>query len=372
MTNSTDSTDGATEEAAGVEAPSRAPDPEQVALPPGTSSAGNPGGAALNLVGYARRLEREGEQGLAGAVREYAERVGAVERGELPAALSVAPAAISPTMVGAVLVRPRLEGFLELFRNVLVFIPVLWTWLKLQAAVSSYPPDAQTNFFDFWVKEGGTAPVIGGTLADAALQVALILVLLVVANALLGILRGQTEGRREREARRFAAVLARAEAAGVVQWVGDSQPELTGSPLATGGGEVPPPPLPLTEASAAGSGQQQRLDDVIEQLRGIAAMGEQLAALRAEFSETREAAERSAEALTAIRDSLDPSARDFTAAAETLVGLATHVERMTDAMAGTIASLENGLDSSAEELRGAALSMNAVAARVLDEIGDGR
>ena len=49
-----------------------------------------------------------------------------------------------------------------------------------------------------------------------------------------------------------------------------------------------------------------------------------------------------------------------------------YLERMTDAMAGTITALDSGFDSSAEHLRDAALSMNTVATRVLDELGDGR
>ena len=101
-------------------------------------------------------------------------------------------------------------------------------------------------------------------------------------------------------------------------------------------------------------------------------MGDQLAALRAEFAETREAAERSARALTEIRDRLDPSARDFADAAETLAQLAAHVERVTGAMAGTIAALDGGLEASAEHLRAAATSLNVVAARVLEEVADGR
>ncbi len=357
-----------------------------------TPPAGSTSAAALSLRSYARRLSDKGEQALADAVREYAERVRGVERGELPAVLSVAPAAMAPAMVGAALVGRRLEGVLEFFRNVLIFMPVLWTWLKLQAAVEAYTPGPERNFFDFWVEAGSSHWLLGGRLADAALQVAFILVLLVVVNSLLGMLRGRTERRREREARSFAAVLARAEAAGAAQRVEDPQSALAGFAVAATGlttelrsvGEglrhsaapfaesVELARQALTETSAAVASQQRRLDDVIEQLRGIAGMGDQLEALRAEFSEAREAAERSAQALTGIRDSLDPSARDFADAAGRLAQLATHLERMTDAMAGTIATLDSGFDSSAKHLRDAAMSMNTVATRVLDELGDGR
>ena len=373
------------------DAPAPTSESTQAASGRETLPVGSAEGVALNLRGYAQRLADKGEQGLGDAVREYAERVRGVERGELPAVLSVAPAAIAPEMVGTALVPRRLEVLLEIVRNVLIFMPVLWTWLKLQAAVEAYTPGPK-NFFDFWVETGAPHWLLGGPLADAALQVAVILVLLVVVNAILGMLRARTERRREREARSFAAVLARAEAAGAAQRVEDPQSALAGFAVAATGltvelrsvGEglqtlgapfaesVELARQALTETSEAVAGQQRRLDDVIEQLRGIAGMGDQLAALRAEFAEAREAAERSAEALTGIRDSLDPSARDFADAAGTLAELATHLERMTDAMAGTIAALDSGFDSSAEHLRDAAMSMNTVATRVLDEIGDGR
>ena len=376
------------------DAPSPAPDPAQAApdrrgTPP---VGGAPAGAAMDLRGYAERLAEAGEQVLAGAVGEYAERVRGVEWGELPAVMGVAPAAIAPQMVGAALVRNRLEVWIEHIRNVLIFMPVLWTWLKLQAAVSAYPNDATTTFFDYWVDTGGSAPVTGGTLADAALQTALIVVLLIVVNALLGMLRNHTQRRRDREARRFAAVLAGAEAAGAAHRAHDPQSALAGFAVAAAGlttelrsvGEalkhsaapfaesVELARRALTETSEAVAGQQRRLDAVVEQLHGIAGMGDQLGALRAEFALARGAAERSAEALAGIRDSLDPSARDFATAAGTLAQLAGHLQRMTEAMAGTIDSLDDGLESSAGHLREAATSMNTVATRVLDELGDGR
>ena len=383
--------DGASDDepSTGEDAEPDAPTPasestEAASGPRETPPVGTAEGVAVNLRGYARRLAGKGEQALADAVREYAERVRGVERGELPAVLSVAPAAIAPAMVGEALVRRRLEGFLEFFRNVLIFMPVLWTWLKLYFAIEAYTPGSDGNFFNFWVSTGGSVPslgFLGGRLADAAVQVAVILALLVVVNSLLGMLRGRTERRREREARSFAAVLARAEAAGAAQRVEDPQSALAGFAVAATGltvelrsvGEgLQRSAAPFVEAAEAFADQRRRLDDVIEQLRGIAGMGDQLAALRAEFAEAREAAERSAEALTGIRDSLDPSARDFADAAGTMAQLVEPLQRLTDAMAGTIAVLDSGFDSSAEHLRDAALSMNTVATRVLDDLGDGR
>lgn len=378
-----------------ADAPAPTPSPEQAGparggAPPGATPPG--GVVVVGLRGYALELTDAGEPALADAVHEYAERVRGVERGELPAAVSVAPAAITPQMVGAALVRSRLEGWVELLRNLLIFMPVLWTWLKLQDAVAAYPGGSTTNFFDYWVEQGGSTPVVGGTLADAALQVALVLVVLVVVNAFLGVLRSRTERRRDREARRFAAVLARAEAAGAARRADDPQSALAGFAVAATGlttelrsvGEtlrhsaapfaesVELARRALADTTEAVAAQQRRLDDVIEHLGGIAGMGDQLAELRAEFAEARAAADRSALALGGIRDSLDPSARDFAAAAGTLVQLATHLERMAEAMAGTVATLDGGLASSTEQLRDAATSMNTLAARVLDGLDDGR
>ena len=352
----------------------------QTDAPSPPSVDGAPSGVALNLRGYARRLADAGERDLADAVREYTQRVRDVERGELPAALSVAPAAIAPEMVGVALVRRRLEGLLEFVRNVLIFMPVLWTWLKLQVAVDAYTPGPQ-NFFDFWAETGATHWLLGGRLADAALQVAFILVLLVVVNSLLGMLRARTERRREREARSFAAVLARAEATGAAQRVEDPQSALAGFAVAATGlttelrsvGEgLQRSAAPFVEAAEAFADQRRRLDEVIEQLRGIAGMGDQLAALRAEFSEAREAAERNAEALTGIRDSLDPVAQDLADVAETLDELAPPLKRVTEDFSATHAELNSSLAVIAAELREAAMSMNTVATRVLDALGEGR
>ncbi|MDE2695512.1 MAG: hypothetical protein OXH97_03225 [Chloroflexota bacterium] len=341
-------------------------------------------GVARDLRGYARRLTGKGEEGLADAVREYAERVRGVERGELPAVLSVAPAAIAPEMVGAALVRRRLEGFLEFFRNVLIFMPVLWTWLKLYFAIEAYTLGSDENFFNFWVNTGGPVPYLGflgGKLADAAVQVAVILALLVVVNSLLGMLRGRTERRREREARRFAAVLARAEAAGAAQRVEDPQSALAGFAVAATGlttelrsvGEgLQRSAAPFIEASEAFADQRRQLNEVIEQLRGIAAMGDQLGALRTEFAEAREAAKRSADALTGIRQNLDLSAENLVGVAQNLEHLARPLERMTEDMSATHTELNSSLEAIAADLREAATSMNTVATRVLDEIGDGR
>ena len=376
------------DETSGMEPPDEPPSGDSPAADEGGSpddepptADGAPGGVALNLTGYARRLVVAGERDLADVVREYAGRVRGVERGELPAALSVAPAAIAPEMVGVALVRRRLEGLLEFVRNVLIFMPVLWTWLKLQVAVEAYTPGPERNFFDFWAETGASHWLLGGRLSDAALQVAFILVLLVVVNSLLGMLRARTERRREREARSFAAVLARAEAAGAAQRVEDPQSALAGFAVAATGlttelrsvGEgLQRSAAPFVEAAEAFADQRRRLDEVIEQLRGIAGMGDQLAALRDEFSEARAAAERNAEALTGIRDSLDPAAQDLADVAETLDELAPPLKRVTEDFSATHTELNSSLAVIAAELREAAVSMNTVATRVLDELGDGR
>ena len=335
-------------DAEGNEPPeTNAPEGGQVAT--NTESAGQsdslvPDGVALELRGFAGRLRGAGERSLADAVSDYADRVRAVRRGELSPALSAAPAAVTPEMVGAALARSRIELLVEVVRNVLVFMPVLWTWLKLQAAVEAYgrgSPDQ--TFFDFWVQQGGGRGLLGGTLADAARDVAVLLTVLITVNVLLGLLRGRTASRKASVERHFAATLARAEAAGAAQRISDPQVALEG----------------FVHAS----------HDLTANLRSVS---ELLEASVSPFAEAQEAAALSAQALAGIRDSLAPSARDFAGAAATLERLAEQLERMTENMAGAVANLESGLDSSAADLREAASSMRTVSTRVLDELGDGR
>ena len=346
-------------------------------------------GTAAGIEDYALRLEAAGEHSLANVVSAYAERVEAVERGDLAPAMSMAPAAVAPEMIGAALARSRMDTGIELTRNALIFVPVLWTWLKLQSAVSAYRPSDE-SFFDFWAREGGQG-LLGGTLAGAAWQVAMVLAVLIAVNVMLGLRRSRTVERGARIGREFAAVLASAEAAGTARRIADPQAALEGfvhasteltanlrsvgellqasvTPFADSVGVAQ---QALREMSDAVTRQERQLGEVVERLGRVAEIGDQLEALQRDFAGAQDAASRSAEALAGIRDSLDPSARDFAGAAVTLERLAEQLARMTEAMAGAIAELESGLDSSSGHLREAATSMNAVATRVLDDL-DGR
>ena len=210
-----------------VGAPSRPPRRDIV-------SGGPPGALKSELLGYARRLTRAGARSLADVVDAYARRVGAVEAGALPPSMSVAPSAVTPEMIGAALTRGRLEGLVEVFRNVLVFVPVLWTWLKLQSAVAAYEPGGNESFFDFWVRAGGSGP-LGGTLGDAAIQVAAVLVVLIVVNVALGGLRRQNRQRAAHIGHDFTALLDRTEAAGAARRIADPQAALEGFVHASSG-----------------------------------------------------------------------------------------------------------------------------------------
>ena len=304
--------------------------------------------------------------------------------------MSMAPAALTPDMVGTALARNHIEAWIEVIRNALIFMPVLWTWLKLQSAVAAYRPTPRETFFDFWVSEGGSG-LAGGTLADAAIQVAVVLVLLIGVNVLLGVMRRRTALRGARIGREFAGALVHAEGAGTARRMADPQDALEGfvhastelttnlrsvgellqasvTPFADSVGVAQ---QALREMSDAVTRQERQLGEVVERLGRVAEIGDQLEALQRDFAGAQDAASHSAEALAGIRDSLDPSARDFAGAAVTLERLAEQLARMTEAMAGAIADLESGLDSSSGHLREAATSMNAVATRVLDDL-DGR
>ncbi len=366
---------------------------ERVSDPPDHTDAGR-STVAAQLDGYARRLTRARERSLADAVSAYADRVDAVERGDLPPSMGVPPTAIAPAMVGAALARSRIEAAIELIRNALIFVPVLWTWLKLQTAVTAYPGGRleEEQFFNFWVRDGGAGLLPGGgTLAQAALEVAYILVLLIAVNVTLGLWRRRTSTRGARIANEFAATLAGAETAGAARRLADPQAALEGfvfasnelsSNLRSVGASLERSVTPfadsvgvaqqtLREMSDAVTRQERQLAEVVERLGRVAEIGDQLGALQHDFEEAQGAARLSAEALAGIRDSLDPSARDFAGAAVTLEQLAEQLTRMTEAMAGAMTQLDSGLDSSAGHLREAATSMNAVATRVLDDLDGG-
>lgn len=347
---------------------------------------------AAQLDGYARRLTRARERSLADAVSAYADRVDAVEHGELPPSMGAAPTAIAPEMVGTALSRSRIEGAIEVVRNALIFMPVLWTWLKLQTAVMAYGSETRegVQFFNFWVHRGGSG-WIGGTLGEAAQQVAVVLILLIAVNVTLGLWRRRTTARGARIANEFAATLAGAETAGAARRIADPQAALEGFVFASNelstnlrsvGASLERSVTPfadsvgvaqqtLREMSDAVTRQERQLAEVVERLGRVAEIGDQLGALHRDFEEAQGAARLSAEALAAIRDSLGPSASDFAGAAVTLEQLAEQLTRMTEAMAGAMTQLDSGLDSSAGHLREAATSMNAVATRVLDDL-DGR
>ena len=341
--------------------------------------------ASAGLEGYARRLARAGEQRLAGAVSEHAQRVAGVERGESPPAMSVAPAAITPEMVGAALVRNRFEWLVELVRNVLIFMPVLWTWIKLQSAVSAW--DRSEPFFEFWVQEGGDGPFggifrwwLGGTLEHAALQVAGVLGLLIAVNVGLGLIRGRAGWAAAHEARAFAAVLAQAEAAGAAQRAADPQEALAGFAVAGSeltrelravGASLQASAQPfadslvavreaLDQTSEMAKQQQEQSAAIVERLGRVAQIGDQLAALQRGLAGAEAAAARSADALEGIRAGIEPSARDLATAASAAERAAERIGALQTAFA----SSEVASARSADALEGIRGSLEPAAERL--------
>ena len=379
--------------------PDGRPAPTQPAggVAPVASGSFTSGGAAVDLDAYSQRLADAGEQGLAEAVAAYAERVGGVERGDLPPAMSVPPAAVAPDMVGAALVRSPLEGVVEFVRNVLIFMPVLWTWFEFGRAsatygeyVSSLPPDAAADSLLVAWERGFDGAF--NSLGDAVFGAVALLVVLIVTNAGLGFSRKRTERRIEKVGRDFAAVLARAETVGAAQRVADPQEALAGfvvagtaltTELRAVGMSLQQSAEPFADSlvmvrqvleatTDAVRQQQAQTAEIVERLGRVAQISDALGALQSEFAGAEAAATRSAEALEGIRNHLEPSAGRLDDNSEQLARLAEQLTRMTEVMESSLSGLDSGLDSSAEHLEKAATSMNAVAQRVLDELGDGR
>ena len=368
--------------------------PEAPAAEPATAAAG--AAVAGRLRAYAGRLSRAGAQPLRAAVEDYAGRVERVGRGELPPSAGANPSVLTPALVGDALaahrrVLGRLAFWIDLVRNVLIFMPVVWMWWKFQQAVSGYagrPPEYATGtFFDFWVDgPGGTQ-----RLAHAAREVVVVLVVLVVVNVVLGLVRRFERRGAERDsvhaAREFAALLAEAEAVGAERRAGDPQEALAAfagagreltAELRDAGGSLASSVRPLTDSvdvarsvmaglAAAVERQQEQIGALADSLGEISRVPGSLAAIEAAFAEASGEARRSAEAIEGIRASLDPRTEELSHAVNRVADLASRMEhaasqiaRATEDYGKSLAGFADG----AAQLQHSARTMNEVAVRL--------
>lgn len=377
---------------AGEESGDRAasPPPAEVPaeeVPPAPAPAPAAGGVvAARLRTYAGRLSSAGAQPLGAAVGAYAGRVERVGRGELPPSASANPSALTPELIGGALGRSRFADILELVRNALIFTPVLWTWFEFGRASGNYRdyvrrlPDtaAADSFLVYWQAEG---------LERTVFVAVALLVAIIAATVLLGAVRGATGSRRTGAAREFAALLAEAEAVGAGRRADDPQEALAAfaaagreltAELRDAGGSLGASVQPLADSmgiarevmtgmSAAVERQQEQIGAIADSLGEVSRVADSLAAIEASFAEASGEARKSAEALDAVRRTLDPQTEELSRAVggiDSLSGAigdaAARIGRTAERLGESVAAHAEG----AGQFRDAAATMREVAGEI--------
>lgn len=314
------------------------------------------------LSGYSGRLERVGAFALAKVVRDYAARVEGVLEGRLPASAAVVPAGIDPGMVGKTLAagntRRAVESFVEVLRNVLIFLPVLVTWYKIQSS--------------------GVNDL--GDMRDTALQVVLLIVVLIAVHVALGVLRQNRTSKADQISRDFAAALTNASMEASAQQAETTEAAIAG--FAQAGREL--------TASLQGAGESlrdardvmTRMAEVVERqgtqveglvalLKPISQIGDQLGGAQRELSTAAVTMSTTARTLSEIEKNIAPTAGQLGDTVRELGDLARqmdetgkHLGRMTQVFAERF----DPMDQSAAHFEEAVGQLNVVANRVVEAL----
>ena len=343
----------------------------------------------------AGRLARAGAQPLGAAVEDYAGRVERVGRGDLPPSAGANPSALTPALIGDALAASRpvwgrltywLTLCIELIRNALIFTPVLLTWFEFGRASGNYRdyvdrlPEtvAADSFLVYWQGES-----LGRTVFFAVV----LLLAIVVLTLVLGLLRGAAGRQGTHAAREFAALLAEAEAVGAEQRVGDPQEALAAfagagreltAELRDAGGSLASSVQPLTDSvdvarevmagvAAAVERQQEQIGAIADSLGEVSRVADSLTAIEAAFTEASGEARKSAQALDAVRRTLDPQTEALSRAVGGLDNLsgaigdtAARIGRTTERLGESVAAHAEG----AGQFRDAAATMLEVAGEI--------
>ncbi len=314
------------------------------------------------LSGYVGGLERAGAFTLAKVVRDYAGRVEGVQEGRLPASAAMVPAGIDPGMVGRTLAagstRRMVESFVEVFRNILIFLPVLVTWYKIQSS--------------------GVNDL--GDMRDTALQVVVLIIVLIAVHVLLGLLRQDRTSRGERISRDFAAALTNASMEASTQ-----QAETTEAAIAAfaqagrdltanlqGAGEsLTSARDVMTRMADVVARQGEQVDELMELLKPISRIGDQLGGAQRELSAAAVTMTTTARTLSEIEKNIAPTAgqlgdtaREMGDLAQQLDVTGKHLGRMTEVFAERF----DPMDQSAAHFEEAVEQLNLVTNRVAEAL----
>ena len=330
-----------------------------------------PGRWTSEFSGYSGRLERVGAFTLAKVVRDYAARVEGVQDGRLPASAAVVPAGIDPGMVGKALAagstRRAVESFVEVLRNVLIFLPVLVTWYKIQSS--------------------GVNDL--GDMRGTALQVVLLIIVLIAVHVVLGILRQDRSSRAERISRDFAAALTNASMEASAQQAETTEAAIAGfaqagreltASLQGAGESLRDARDVMTRMADVVAKQGEQVDGLMELLKPISEIGDQLGGAQRELSAAAITMSTTARTLSEIEKNIAPTAgqlgdtvRELGDLARQLDVTGKHLGRMTEVFAERF----DPMDQSAAHFEQAVEQLNLVANRVaealegLDQARDG-
>ena len=330
--------------------------------------------AIARLRRFAVEVRGKGAPDLGRSIETYASRVERVQRGELPATAARSPEMLRPDTVATVLAGGRSDAWFEVIRNVLVFIPVLWTWYELMRAVKAYgvlvsknSEQKQYQFIQLWQEGFGDTT---RTLADTAFVVVVILVVLVTMTLLLGMSRARSLRRHDRIAAGFAVALIDASNAAPVAEATTPNEQLiefarAGQKLTTElhdlAAALRDSTRPLTDTMLAAQRSIAEVSGAValqsEQLGRVTIALEDIARTNAGLDSVGASMVTAATALEGIRDSVTPSA-------QTLVELAAHNAKALENFETLIADQSKG----ASALEEAASSLNTVAIRVVEEL----
>ena len=314
------------------------------------------------LSGYAGGLERAGAFTYAKVVSDYARRVEGVREGRLPASAAMVPAGIDPGMVGKTLAagstRRMFESFVEVVRNVLIFLPVLVTWWKIQ----------------------GSGVNDLGDMRDTALQVVILIVVLIGVHVLLGILRQNRASRADLISRDFAASLTNASMEASVQQAETTEAaitafaqtgrELTAS-LQGAGESLAGTRDVMTRMADVVTRQGEQVEGLVELLKPISQIGDQLGGAQRELSAAAATMGSTARTLSEIEKNIAPTAENLESTVSELGNLAQqldvtgkHLGRMTEVFAERF----DPMDQSAAHFEEAVAQLNLVTNRVAEAL----
>lgn len=311
---------------------------------------------------YTGGLERAGAFTLAKVVRDYARRVEGVREGRLPASAAMVPAGIDAAMVGTTLAAGRfrrgLELVVEVTRNILIFVPVLVTWLKIQ----------------------GSGVNDLGDMRGTALAVVILLIALIAVHVILGLMRRHTASRSDRISRDFAAALTNASMEASTQQAETTEAaiaafaqagrDLTAN-LQDAGQSLISARDVMTRMADVVERQGGQVDELMELLKPISRIGDQLGGAQRELSAAAVTMTTTARTLSEIEKNIAPTAgqlgdtaREMGDLAQQLDVTGKHLGRMTEVFAERF----DPMDQSAAHFEEAVEQLNVVTNRVAEAL----